>query len=123
MVHEVKAKPDLMRALDPACIGIEGVGLVVAPLRVPPFSIAEGRIVRAEAKRRQAAFQGVGAVCPGNSQRVSSEVRAEVRGLYILAKSGPAERAVNQESGRHGVGLPDGRCLREGVALTDAPVA
>src|SRR5580704_3715425 len=68
MVHKVEAKPDLVRALDPARISIEGVGLVVASLRVPSLRIAEGRIVRAEAKRWQPAFQGVRAVCPGNPQ-------------------------------------------------------
>ena len=112
-----------MRALHPACIGTEGVRLVVASQGVPSLRIAEGRIVGAGTKRRQAAFQGVGAVCPWNPQRVSSEVRAQVRGLDVLAKSGPAERPVNQEGGRDGVGLPDSRCLYERVAVTDAAVA
>ena len=42
VVDEVEAEPDVVRALRPACIGVEGVGLVVAVERIPAFRIAQG---------------------------------------------------------------------------------
>ena len=41
VVDEVEAEPDVVRALHPACIGVEGVGLVVAEERIPAFRIAQ----------------------------------------------------------------------------------
>src|SRR5262245_52516365 len=41
MVEKIKAKPDLVSALRPACIRIESVGLVIAEQGIPTFGIAE----------------------------------------------------------------------------------
>src|SRR5215471_11931561 len=41
MVEEIKAKPDLVSSLRPACIRIESVRLVIAEQGIPTFGIAE----------------------------------------------------------------------------------
>ena len=56
VVDEVEAEPDLVRALHPARIGVEGVGLVVAEQRIPPFRIAEAGIVGADVERAACRF-------------------------------------------------------------------
>ena len=40
-----------------------------------------------------------------------------------MAKPRPVERSVNQEGGRDGIGLSDGRHLREGSGRAEAPIA
>src|SRR5262245_4714378 len=110
MVEKIKAKPDLVSALHPACIRIERVGLVIAEQGAPSFLIAEGRIVGV-IKSWHAAFPPIRPVRPGNPQHITSKVRTEVRRLHALAKSGPAERPVNQERRRDGVGLSDASYL------------
>src|SRR5262245_45506179 len=96
MVEKVEAKPDLVSALHPSCIRIESVGLVIAVQGAPSFLIAEGGIVGV-IKSRHTAFPRIRPVSPGYPQHVASEVGAEVRRYDVLAKSGPAERPVNQE--------------------------
>src|SRR5262249_8825344 len=123
MVEEIEAEPDLVGAPHPACIGVESVGLVVAQQRVPSLRITQGRIIRTDGKRRDATLQWVRPIRPRHRQRVRSEIRAKVRGLLILAESGPAERRVYEKGGRDGIGLPDARCLHERVAIADAAVA
>src|SRR5262245_36571613 len=122
MVEKIKAKPYLMSALGPAGIRIEGVGLVIAKRRVPSFGIAESRIVR-HRKRWHTAFPWIRSVCTGNPQHLASEVGAKVGRLHVLAKSGPAERPINQKVRRDGIGLSDACDLHERVALTNATVA
>ena len=122
VVDEVEAEPDVVRALHPARIGVEGVGLVVAEERIPASRIAEGRIA-GDVQRRHAAFARVRAVRPRNAQHVQSEVGAEIGRLHVLAEPRPAERSVNQESRRDGVGLADARDLHERVARRRAPPA
>ena len=42
VVNEIEAKPDVVQPLHPACVGIEGVRLVVAEQGIPAFRIAQG---------------------------------------------------------------------------------
>src|SRR5215831_5174461 len=103
MIHEVvkkvEAEPDFVSAFHPACIGTEGVRLIIALEGIPSFRIAEGRIIGAGTEGWQSALQRVGAVGSGNPEGGRAEVRTKVGRLNVLAEPGPAERPVDQEVG------------------------
>ena len=63
--------------------------------------------------------RGSGPLVPGMPSDVQSEVGAEVGRLHVLAESRPAERPVNQEGRRDGVGLADAGDLHERVAVAE----
>src|ERR1041385_3356836 len=107
MVHEIEAESNLVSALRPACIGIEGVRLVVSLQRVPAFGVAERGIIGTRTEGGKPAFERVGTIGSGYPERAGSEIGAQVRRLHVLANSSPAEVSVNQEGWRDGIGLSD----------------
>ena len=119
VVDEVEAEPDVVRALHPACIGVERVGLVVADTADSSPRDCRGLNTRTMYERRHAAFPRVGAVRARNAEHVQSEVGAEVGRLHVLAEPRPAERPVDQESRRDRVGLAHARDLHERVAVAE----
>src|SRR5262245_42923965 len=122
MVQEIQPKPDLVSALHPTGIRIESVGLIVTRRGIPSFCIAEGGVV-SEAERRQTAFERIRPIGARYSERVPSEIGAEIGWLHILAEAGPAQRPIDEESGGHGIGLSDAGGLHERMAIADAAVA
>ena len=61
--------------------------------------------------------RGSGPFVPGMPSTSNPKFDAEVGRFHVLAESRPAERAVNQEGRRDGVGLPDARDLHERGAV------
>ena len=42
VVNEIEAEPDVVQPVHPACVGVEGVRLIVAEQGIPAFRIAQG---------------------------------------------------------------------------------
>ena len=122
VVDEIEPEPKIVLALHPAGIRVDRVGLVVAEQGIPALVIPQGGIA-GDVQGRHAAFARVGAVGPRNPEDVQSEVGAEIRGRHVLAEPRPAERPVNQERRRDGVGLAHARDLHERVTLAEAAAA
>ena len=80
VVDKVEAEADFVSAFHPACVGVEGIGLVVAEERGSSFPDCPERHNR-RCKKRACRFPRVGAVGPRNPQHVRTEIGAEVRGL------------------------------------------